>query len=269
MQETSAKFNPTQANDEFRLKILELEIVDKQNEEEKALQSDFHRRNMLDSGPYIAALIKLSIKQLKKRIQLFIKADFEAIQNGDRIEREVESTLKARINNYVGNQGENVIQKIETQMNRFSNSSDIFPGVNHSISQEIVTLMQFARLKITHLVNKNNTKIDISSHESAKTKQSSPDSKSTQSVAQREYLRLIRSLSYTQKKVVKRLKESGSIKHDNLIAKIVPGKGYGHLREVFLNSKNGRRFYEEEIDHPGGVWSLKREDLIPKKFKIS
>ena len=161
MRETSAKFNPTRADDEFRLKILEFEITEKQNEEERALQSDFHRRNMLDSGPYIDALIKLSIEQLKERIQLRIEADFEAIHSGDHVEREVESTLKARINNYVGNQGENVIQKIETQMNRFSNSSDIFPGVNHSISQKISGLMQFAQLKISHLVFKQNNQVSL------------------------------------------------------------------------------------------------------------
>ncbi|MCH8273122.1 MAG: hypothetical protein IIB41_07690 [Candidatus Marinimicrobia bacterium] len=269
MRETSAKFNPTRADDEFRLKILELEITEKQNEEERALQSDFHRRNMLDSGPYIDALIKLSIEQLKERIQLRIEADFEAIHSGDHIEREVESTLKARINIYVGNQGEQVKQKVDMQMKRFPLPANVSPKVNFLISQEIVGLMQFAQLKISHLVIKHNKNFAISSHESTTTNQSSPDSKSKQRIAQRDYLRLIRSLSYTQKKVVKRLKESGSVKHADLFAKIVPGEGYTHLREVFMNSKNGRRFYNEEMDRSGGVWSLKREDLIPKKFKFS
>lgn len=97
-----AKFQYNKQERIFRIKSFDL--PEKFKIEEQQLLNDFSKRGMLQSGPYLVALLELYFKQTREIGEIYVSSLIDAIEKNKFIDRSLKGSLNKLLIKFIGNQ---------------------------------------------------------------------------------------------------------------------------------------------------------------------
>lgn len=149
-----AKFQYNKQERIFRVKSCDL--PEKFKIEEQQLRNDFSKRGMLQSGPYLVALLELYFKQTREIGEIYMSSLIEAIEKDKFIDKCLQDKLSKLLIRFLGNKNSEIRRKLEIEVNRQQLGNNLLHSIELKQSNKYIQVMNLLRDKLyLEIDNKN------------------------------------------------------------------------------------------------------------------